>query len=118
MYIPVGNNQKQNTMFDKIYCISGKGTAWENAEVLSRNGIDEILCRQIYPGVFYCSDLHVLFYRKGSDDDVHYNWDRCAMDSYDERWEEIKQIPFWRTHICRIDLPKQEFTEEEVLAAL
>ena len=106
-------------MFEKIYCISGKGTAWENAEYLSIHGVDEILCLRPVGGLYYCPDLQVAFERRESEDgNVHYNWDDAIFPSYDARMREIRQNPFWRTHICRIDLPKQEFTEEEVLAAL
>lgn len=108
---------------EKIYCISGNGTAWGHPEVLSRHGIEEILCLYVVGGLLYCPDLHVVFQRRCEPEQAdkwlgQYNWDYATFPSYDERYARIKENPFWRMGICRIDAPKQEMSEEEVLESL
>jgi hypothetical protein len=90
---------------EKIYCISAKGTVFQHPEVLDRYGINEVLCLIVVGGLYYCPELHVVFHR-GKDGE--YSWDKAIFPNYDENWKRIKQEPLWRTHICRIDAPKQE----------
>lgn len=107
---------------DKIYCISGKGTAWENKQTLAANHVEEILCIRVIAGLYYCPDLHVVFKRNGEPEAFdheyyrqQYDWDYATFPDYDKQWERLKEYPMWRTLICRIDAPKQQpITEEDL----
>lgn len=100
---------------EKIYCISAKGTSFQHPEVLERHGIDEVLCLRVVGGLYYCPDLQVVFCRHEYQGRIEYSWDNAIFPGYDTNWERIKQNPFWRQGICRIDLPKPESVTEEDL---
>lgn len=100
---------------EKIYCISAAGTTFRHLDVLKRYNIEEVLCLRVVGGLYYCPDLQVAFARQENDGKIEYSWDKAIFPNYDEDWERIKQNPLWRTHICRIDAPKQEpITDEDL----
>ena len=103
---------------EKIYCISAKGTAFQYPEVLDRYGIKEILCLKVIEGLYYCPDLHVVFYRNVREDNtIDYGWDNAIFPDYDKNWEAREmEDPFWKMKICRIDTTVLVLTEEEFAA--
>lgn len=100
---------------DKIYCISAKGTAFQHPEVRERYSVNEVLCLSVVGGLYYCPDLQVVFCRHEYQDGIEYSWDKATFPNYDENWERIKQNPFWRQGICRIDARKPEPVTDEDL---